>query len=162
MPFQKGHKLSPGRTAGVKNKRSLKVIEMASQFDLDPFEILMHIAQGDWEALGYQNEIFVKETADGKGHSLGYTITPEMRLAAAKECAQYLYAKKREEDPEAKQPLEAFTLEEKRLFLAQAKEEIKKLEAEIEERPAGINAAFPCDKCEEIDLAGFPPHKCKG
>jgi hypothetical protein len=31
----------------------------------------------------------------------------------------------------------------------------------VEERPAGINAAYPCKHCDEIDLVGFPPHKCK-
>lgn len=121
-----------GRQVGTRNKRNQRIEEMAKLFEFDPFEILMKIAGGDWEGLGYDSSVYVKEDAKG-GTTLGYTITPEMRLNAAKEACQYLYAKRREEEPEETQPLEALTIEEKRIFLAQAKDEIKKLEAALEE-----------------------------
>lgn len=90
----KGKKLG-GRAKGTPNKKSVLLDEKAKELGVDPFTILLKFAAGDWEGLGYKNEIFVKETADGKGHSLGYTITPEMRLKAAAEACQYLLAKKK-------------------------------------------------------------------
>ncbi len=128
MPFQKGHKLSPGRPKGRKNDRTLKMEMLAEKFQ-DPFELLMLFATGNWKALGYDNECYIMEGPAG-ATKIGYTISPELRLAAAKEACQYLYPKMKanlEEDEE----FEVKSIEDKRALLEEAKKEIKKLEEEI-------------------------------
>lgn len=120
-----------GRPKGAKNKRSILVEHIATKFNMHPFETLMHFANGDWKSLGYDNETYIMENAQG-GTKIGYTITPEMRLSATKEACQYLVAKIKQE-PEEDNSIEVMDLEEKKKFLEQAKEEIKKLEAEIDE-----------------------------
>lgn len=119
----------PGRPKGAKNKRNLLVETIADRFKTHPFEILMHFANGDWQALGYDNECYVMENASG-GTKIGYTITPEMRLSATKEACQYLISKRKEE-PEEDNSIEVMDIEEKKKFLEQAKEEIKRLEEEV-------------------------------
>lgn len=92
MAFQKGN---PGRPRGSFNKHSTQALEIAMRLQIDPFEVLCLFAKGDWKALGYENEVYVKETASG-AFTLGYTITPDMRLHAAKEACKYVYAQKKE------------------------------------------------------------------
>lgn len=88
-----------GRKKGTPNKRNLMVKEIAIKIGVDPFEILMKIAAGDWKGLGYTSEVYFTEKPDG-AVKMGYTITPEMRLQAAKEATQYIYSKRREDDSE--------------------------------------------------------------
>lgn len=126
MAFQPGN---PGRPKGARNKRNLQLEIMAEKFP-DPFHLLMLFASGDWKALGYDNECYIMEKADG-ATTLGYTITPEMRLVATKEACQYLYAKKKE-DYEEDEPIEVKSIEEKKKLLEQAQKEIEKLREEIE------------------------------
>lgn len=93
MGFQKGH---PGyKKKGTINHRTAMAYEIINRLKVDPFEVLCLFAKGDWKTLGYQNEVYVKETAKGE-YTLGYTITPEMRLQAAKEAVKYVYAQKKE------------------------------------------------------------------
>lgn len=134
MPFQKGNKLSKGRPKGTKNERTILVEHLASQFKLDPFQILLMFANGDWQGLGYDSEVYVMENASG-ATKIGYTISPEMRLVAAKEAAQYLYSKKKSEIelPEVEEPIDVYSIDEKKKLLIQAKKEIEKLEKEINE-----------------------------
>lgn len=94
MAFKKGE---GGRPRGIFNKKSSEALEIAHRIGIDPFETLCLMAKGDWEALGYKNEVYVKETEKG-AYTLGYTITPEMRLNAAREACKYLYAQKKEND----------------------------------------------------------------
>lgn len=96
MPFQKGNKIATGRPEGSKNKRTLMVEEIAAKVGCDPFEVLMRMAAGDWEGLGYESECYFAEKAEGDGKVItkGYVITPEMRLTAAKDASKYLYSQK--------------------------------------------------------------------
>lgn len=94
MPFKKGE---GGRNVGSKNKRTLLIEEIAAKFKQDPFEILMRFAIGDWKGLGYENECYFTEKADGS-IKMGYVVSPEMRLQGAKEAAKYLYAQKQAMD----------------------------------------------------------------
>lgn len=89
----KGLPKTGGRQKGSLNKRTLQVEELAARFKLDPFEILLMIACADWKALGYENECYFKEGPAGE-IKMGYVISPEMRLHAAKEAAKYLYSQK--------------------------------------------------------------------
>jgi hypothetical protein len=90
----KGQTNNPnGRPKGVKDKRSLGAEAIAERLGCDPFEVLIHFARGDAEALGYPEEI-TRKGKDGR-ESVLPAITPEMRLQAAKEAAQYLYPKRK-------------------------------------------------------------------
>jgi len=109
-------------------------MEMLAEKFPDPFELLMLFATGDWKALGYDSEVYVIENAQG-ATKIGYTISPEMRLAATKEACQYLYPKKKEDYEEEDNEIEINSIEEKKLLLEQAKKEIEKLEEEVK----GIN-----------------------
>lgn len=131
MPFEKGNKLAPGRAQGSKNRRTKMIEEIVEKIGVDPFEVLMMIAAGDWKGLGYDNECYFSEKPEGEV-KLGYTITPEMRLQAAKEASSYLYAKKKESDPIDVQKIEDLSIEDKKILLEKAKEEIKKLEEEVQ------------------------------
>ncbi len=129
MGFQKGNTIGKGRPKGTKNKRTLQVELLADKFQ-DPFELLMLFATGDWKALGYDSEIYIKEDATGST-TMGYTISPEMRLSATKEACQYLYSKRKDEPDQEDDPFEVNSLEEKKLFLEEAKAQIEALEAEV-------------------------------
>lgn len=109
------------RPAGALNKRTLLIEEMAARHALDPFEILMRFANGDWKGLGYDSETYVMENAQG-ATKIGYTISPEMRLIAAKEATKYLYAPRRASDPN--DPIDV-TPEEQELAAKQALNFIK-------------------------------------
>lgn len=107
MPFVKGN---PGKKKGTKNIKTRAVEETAARLGIDLFETLCLFAKGDWKALGYTNETYVKETAKGE-FTLGYTITPEMRLNAAKDAVRYVYAPKRSTEDDASDRLLRVILE---------------------------------------------------
>lgn len=96
MPFQKGKPRAEnaGRKKGTPNKDSLPLEQKAKELGIDPFEILLRFAAGDWEGLGYDNECYISENAGGST-KIGYTIPPELRSKAAAEASQYLYPKKK-------------------------------------------------------------------
>lgn len=79
----KGQTNNPkGRPKGIKDIRTQTRRDanaIADRLGCDPFEILVHFAKGDADALGYD----------------GGTIPPDMRLQAAKEASQYLYPKRK-------------------------------------------------------------------
>lgn len=107
MGFKKGHKLAKGRPEGSKNKRTLLVEEIAAKFKLDPFEVLMMVAAGDWKALGYDSKTKTAFTAQGiEVEEDNVTLTN--RVQAAKEAAKYLYAPKQSEA--TKKAVEAFEM----------------------------------------------------
>lgn len=129
MPFEKGHKKAKGRIKGSKNFRVQLLEEIVNKFSMDPLEVLMHFAAGDWKALGYDSDVYHIEKPDGDV-KMGYVITPELRLQAAKEATQYLHAKKKEQ-VEPNNEIEVIGIEDKRKLLEEAKKEISKLEEEI-------------------------------
>lgn len=94
MGFQKGN---PGKQKGTTWKKTLLLEEKAQKLKCDPFEILLRFANGDWKGLGYDAECYFIEKPDGQVKA-GYTISPEMRLTAAKEAVKYLHAQKRAVD----------------------------------------------------------------
>jgi hypothetical protein len=60
---------------------------------VDPFEILLLFAKGDWKGLGYKSETVVKYS-----HGNPYktdVITADHRLKAASEASQYLHPKRK-------------------------------------------------------------------
>jgi hypothetical protein len=77
-----------------KGKRSILVEETAAKLGFDPFKTICLFAMGDWEALGYDSSVEVKQSKDGESTFLQYTITPELRAACAKDACRYLYSPK--------------------------------------------------------------------
>lgn len=145
MAFQKGHKLATGRPKGRKNERTLLVRDIAARVSIDPLEVLFKLAAGDWKGLGYDNECFFHEKPDGVV-KMGYTISIETRLVAAKEASQYLYPKKKEEE-EKPDEIEVYSLEDKIQMLEEAKKEIARLETEILKDPQSFEKiSYPNDK----------------
>lgn len=98
-----------GRKKGTPNKvRTPDLQNLAEELGINPFEVLLCYAAGDWQALGYKKECDTKYTIQGEPYEVR-VITPEVRVKAAAEACQYLFAKKREiqilpEDPEPESP----------------------------------------------------------
>lgn len=94
MPFKPGHKklVGCGRPKGALNKDHRKIYEIAEKLQIDPFEILLLFAAGDWKRLGYRSETMEKISKDCI--SWEYTVGPAVRMKAASEACQYFYPKK--------------------------------------------------------------------
>jgi len=89
----KGFK-SGGRQKGTPNAVNKTVYDIASKFELDPFEVLMMVAAGDWEALGYESKTHTVFTAQGIEMEVEH-IGLSDRVTAAKEASKYLYSQKK-------------------------------------------------------------------
>lgn len=85
-----------GRQKGVLNKRNQFVEDIAARFKLDPFEVLMMVASGDWKGLGFehQNKVIIGEKAGIEFSIEEPNIKLADRVQAAKEAAKYLYSQK--------------------------------------------------------------------
>lgn len=77
----------PGRPKGSIDKNTIKAqaCELARSMGIDPLEILLHFAAGNWESLGYK-----------QGHKLTQfgeqdIISAETRMSAAREAVKYVY-----------------------------------------------------------------------
>lgn len=82
------------RTKGSKNKHSFQAEELAQKFDVQPFEILMRIAMGDWKFFGFDGATKTTYTAQGiEVEELN--IRMQDRALAAKEACKYLYSQKK-------------------------------------------------------------------
>ena len=81
------------RPKGSQNRRTRLIEEIASKFDLDPFEVLMMTLNGDWRGLGYESESRTSFTSAGIEFEEP-AIKLSDRVAAAKEACKYLYAQK--------------------------------------------------------------------
>jgi len=81
------------RPKGCKNKRSITVEMIAARFKIDPFEVLMMVAAGDWKGLGYESATRTSFAASGIEFE-ELVITVKDRLLAAKEATRYLYSAK--------------------------------------------------------------------
>jgi len=78
-----------GRKKGVKNKRSQLAEDKAKELGVDPFEILLLFAAGDWKRLGYSSA--TREVPAGRGTVVIDTIEPHERRAAASDACKYLH-----------------------------------------------------------------------
>lgn len=83
-----------GRPKGSPNKITLTAIHKAQQLGVDPFEVLLLFAKDDWEALGYPSPTYIKTNKDGSTQEVD-RISPETRLAAARDATQYLLPKRK-------------------------------------------------------------------
>lgn len=94
MPFQPGCKKSGGRAKGVKNKTVQVVDDLVTKLDVDPLEILMLFAKGDWKALGYDSASTIAYTSAGIEYEKP-TISTDNRINAATSAVKYIYSQKK-------------------------------------------------------------------
>jgi hypothetical protein len=96
MPFQKGHTFSKGngRPKGSKTRIVQLADDLVTKLDVDPLEVLMLFAKGDWEALGYDSKETICYNSAGQEYSK-LTVTPEMRVSAAREAVKYIYCQRK-------------------------------------------------------------------
>ncbi len=78
-----------GRKKGTPNKSSLPLKEKAEKLGIDPYEVLLLFASGDWKKLGYDAEKVIKYSKDCQNEE--FTIQPAVRAKAAGEACKYLY-----------------------------------------------------------------------
>jgi hypothetical protein len=94
MPFQTGNTDGKGRPKGSKNKTVQLVEDLVTKLNVDPLEILMLFAKGDWKALGYKSESTIAYTSAGIEYEK-MTITPDHRVNAATSAVKYIYSQKK-------------------------------------------------------------------
>lgn len=116
-PKGSGKTPGSGRKKGTPNKDVLPLEQKAQELGVDPFEILLHFASGNWKALGYDAETRTYFTAAGI-EAEEPIIKPEHRLKAATEACSYIHAKRKavemkvELDPNDDRPLRDLSDEE--------------------------------------------------
>lgn len=85
-----------GRAKGTPNKNTKALLEKAEELGVDPFEVLLRFAAGDWKGLGYQKP---QRQLVSMGRIFYVdVITPQMRIYAADKACQYLYPKRKAVD----------------------------------------------------------------
>lgn len=91
--MEKGQTNNPnGRPKGIPNRRTQELFEKAEELGVNPFEILLLFAKGDFNSLGYR-EYQHKQIGDSVIEEL--TISPELRQRAAEKACEYLYPKRK-------------------------------------------------------------------
>lgn len=100
--MEKGQTNNPnGRPKGSVNKKTQELMDKAAELGVNPFEILLLFAKGDYEALGYEKYQF-KRFGENVVEEL--TISPDLRAKCAEKACEYLYSKRKaieiETDPE--------------------------------------------------------------
>lgn len=83
-----------GRQKGTPNKDGVPLMQKAQELGIDPFEVLLRFAAGDWKTLGYDAEKFVAGVNE-YGSWEKHTIDPAVRMKAASEACNYLFPKKK-------------------------------------------------------------------
>lgn len=86
----KGSTKTGGRKKGVPNKLTKELQDLTERLGVDPFEVLLMIAAGDWKGLGYPKGIAIGP------FGIRYpTIDPSVRAKAASEACGYLFPKRK-------------------------------------------------------------------
>jgi hypothetical protein len=84
-----------GRKKGQPNKNTLDVMQKCKELGVDPLEIMLRFAAGDWKGLGYKEEKRVVGIGP-KGLLIeDYVIDAGLRQKSAKDVSEYLYAKRK-------------------------------------------------------------------
>ena len=94
-----------GRKKATPNKKTLELRACAERLGVDPFEVLLLFASGDWKALGYDKSKYLTGSSE-YGAFYRWTIEPAVRSKAAAEACQYLNPKRKaiEHSGEIKRP----------------------------------------------------------
>ncbi len=91
MGFKKGQ---GGRHKGSVNKRTRNIEEMAAACSVDPFQVLLWVAEGNWKALGYDAPSKISYTSAGIEFEEP-NVKLDDRISAAKAASKYLYSEKK-------------------------------------------------------------------
>lgn len=81
-----------GRKKGTLNRNTQLLFDKAEELGVDPFEVVLLFAKGDWKSLGYKSASRLISAKGGDVIEVD-TISPEMRLSAAERACSYLYPK---------------------------------------------------------------------
>lgn len=83
-----------GRSKGTPNKKTKDLMEKAEQLGVDPFEILLRFAAGDWKGLGYKTKDTLESAGMGRIIKVD-RISADLRKSAAAAAMPYLYPKRK-------------------------------------------------------------------
>lgn len=78
-----------GRPKGSVNKITKRASEIAEEMGVNPLEVLLLFAKGDWKALGYDSATRV--TQDGDNVKYEYHVEPSVRMKAAESACRYIF-----------------------------------------------------------------------
>ena len=89
----KGSPKTGGRVKGTPNKRAPGTLarELAARLKVDPLEIILLFAKGDYKALGYKDEKRITGYSQMGEPIYEYTIEPDLRQKSAKDAAPFLF-----------------------------------------------------------------------
>lgn len=87
------HYPPPGRPTGAGHRRNNDLIKMAREMGVDPFRFLLEVVRGNWQAMGYDGPMRTVPTKDGDLQV--ESIPLDLRVKAAREACQYLYARRK-------------------------------------------------------------------
>ena len=90
----KGKKFA-GRKKGTPNKATQNLMDKCVELDVDPFEILLRFAKGDWEGLGYETKSHATYFSDSGEAVEEDHISAELRAKCAKDACEYIHAKRK-------------------------------------------------------------------
>lgn len=108
--FQPGQSGNPaGRKPGSLNKSTLAIKETAKRLGVDPFEVVLLFAKGDWKALGYDSEKQVVGYSESGEAIEEYIIQPQLRAKCAIDAVQYLAPKLKSIEHTQEKPEESLT-----------------------------------------------------
>jgi hypothetical protein len=97
MAFPKGAKrpADAGRKKGTPNKKTQDLMAKCQELDVDPFEILLRFAKGDWDGLGYESSVRVAGVSKDGEPFYEDTIPPDLRAKCAKDACEYIHPKRK-------------------------------------------------------------------
>lgn len=88
-----------GRKAGVPNKKTTLIADVAERLGVNPFEVLCRFAGDDWEGLGIEpirkSMPSKPDEVEGQNDIFLSPIPMEVRMHAAKEACKYLYPQRK-------------------------------------------------------------------
>ncbi len=126
--FKPGQSGNPaGRRPGTPNKRTTLMRDKAEELGVDPMEVVLLFAKGDWRALGYKEETFISSTSEF-GNTIEYTIPPVLRAKCAMDAIQYIAPKLKSIEHVKENPMDGLTGEQK---LEMMKAAMKALEDDV-------------------------------
>lgn len=91
MPFQPGHKLSPGRQKGSMNRRSIEALKILEELDYCPIKKGVHIALEAEK----QYEFYKEKVSEGRFSPMEDNAPTYLKIMSDtnKDLAGYVYAK---------------------------------------------------------------------
>lgn len=82
-----------GRKKGTPNKDKADTRAVAEKLGIDPFEVLLLFAKGDYVALGYHEEQRIVGYSKMGDPIYEHTVRPDVRARAAKDACEFMLPK---------------------------------------------------------------------